>query len=68
MAKSKRQFSWGELYALGVVRMPPVGMTKEDIETMMTWRQEFGKEKFDKFVDLVVNTQKMLSDINKGEK
>jgi hypothetical protein len=35
---------------------------------MMTWRQEFGKEKFDKFVDLVVNTQKMLNDINKGEK
>jgi|SanBayMetagenome_1026888.scaffolds.fasta_scaffold231058_1 hypothetical protein len=68
MAKSTRQFSWGELYALGVVRMPPVGMTKEDIETMMTWRQEFGKEKFDKFVDLVVNTQKMLNDINKGEK
>jgi hypothetical protein len=67
MAKSTRQFSWGELYALGVVRMPPVGMTKEDIETMMTWRQEFGKEKFDKFVDLVVNTQKMLNDINKGE-
>jgi hypothetical protein len=38
------------------------------METMMAWRQEFGKEKFDKFVDLVSHTQKMLIAINKGEK
>jgi hypothetical protein len=62
MAENKRYFRWGELYALGECKL-----TKEDIETMMAWRQEFGKEKFDKFVALVTHTQKMLIAINKGE-
>jgi len=63
MAESKRYFSWSELHALGICKL-----TKEDMKTMMAWRQEFGKEKFDKFVDLVSHTQKMLIAINKGEK
>jgi len=63
MAESKRYFNWSELHALGICKL-----TKEDMETMMAWRQEFGKEKFDKFVDLVSHTQKMLTAINKGEK
>lgn len=63
----EKQFSWAEFYSLGNMRLHPAKITDEDAKRIMSWHDSLGKNKFNKIVNLLVETQTKIRNITIGE-